>query len=236
VTPLNVADRNDPAQVSKAWQDSISEAMRLDPDTILVGEVSDLGSAKTCISAAKTGHGVWTTLHANDATSIPWRLVDMEVARADVLDPSVMIGFMAQRLLPTLCPTCKLPLMAHLSRLRPPRFEHLRTVSSTQRLERVHIRGPGCGTCSGRGITGRKPVIEVIRTTPEFMREFESGGSLGARRYWVNHMGGITMLRHALELVWAGLVDPVDAESGVQPLNYDKTMLGRSYIDSPALV
>lgn len=236
VTPLNVPDRNDPRQVSKAWQDSISEAMRLDPDTILVGEVSDLGSAKTCISAAKTGHGVWTTLHANDATSIPWRLVDMELARADVLDPSVMIGFMAQRLLPTLCPDCKVPLGRGRTRLRPSTFEHLRAVSPGERLEGVHVRGPGCATCHGRGITSRRPVIEVIRTTPEFMREFESGGSLGARRFWVNSMGGITMLRHALELVWAGLVDPADAESGVQPLNYDETMLGADYSESLPLV
>lgn len=236
VTPLLVADRNDPSAVARAWQDSVSECMRLDPDLIMVGEISDLGSAKTAISAAKTGHNVWSTLHSNDATAIPKRLIDMNVDAADVLDPTLMIGFTAQRLLPTLCPHCKIPLeRGGRARLRPPVLARLLTQSHAAQLEQVHVRGDGCAHCDKRGIKGRRPVIEVVKTDLEFMEAFERGGALEARRYWVQKLDGVTMLRHALHLVWQGLVDPRTAED-VRPLDYDHRMLGVNYANARPLV
>ena len=238
VTPLVVADRSDLAMVSKAWQDAVSESMRLDPDVIMVGEVSDLGSAKTAFSAAKTGHGVWSTLHANDATSIPKRLVDMNVSADDVLDPTLLVGLTAQRLVPTLCPDCKMLLPHAKDRLRPVTLARLIRVTPRDALARVCVRGDGCATCKGRGIVGRIPVIEVVKTDVEFMEAFITGGaqaSLNARKHWVNTCGGITMLRHALHLVWQGLVDPKDAED-VRPLDSDLTMLGKDYAEEGQLV
>lgn len=234
VTPLQVADRNKEGAVSRAWQESVSEAMRLDPDVIMVGEVSDLGSARTCLSAAKTGHGVWSTLHSNDATSIPKRLIDMSVDPADVLDPTLMIGFTAQRLLPELCPHCKVRMMDNAKRLRAMTYTRLQKVTPVDMMDGIYLRGDGCDKCKGRGILRRRPVIEVVRSSLKFMEEFEAGGALRARRYWVSH-GGITMLRHALHHVWNGLIDPVDAEA-VQPLDNDLNTLGANYAEQGSLV
>ena len=239
VTPLLVADRSDQAMVSQAWQDAVSESMRLDPDVIMVGEVSDLGSAKTSFSAAKTGHGVWSTLHANDATSIPKRLVDMNVSADDVLDPTLLVGLTAQRLVPRLCPDCKIPFgRGGKERLRPMTISRLLKVSPRDALEHVCVRGDGCNKCQRRGIVGRLPVIEVVKTDVGFMEAFLLGGSqaaLNARRHWVNNAGGITMLRHALHLVWNGLLDPRDAED-VRPLDNDLEMLGADYAAQSQLV
>lgn len=231
VTPLLVSDPNDPDGVARAWRDSVSEAMRLDPDVIMVGEVSDLGSAKTCFSAAKTGHGVWSTLHANDATSIPKRLIDMNVSLDDVLDPTLLVGVTAQRLLPKLCPSCKIPLFMGKSRLRPSVYSRLLSVSAPEVLTRIYVEGDGCEQCKGRGILGRVPVVEIVKTDVEFMEAYarnDAQGVLKARRYWVKEMGGITMLRHALHLVWNGLVDPAHAEK-VSPLDTDLNMLDEDY-------
>ena len=238
VTPLMPSDPNDPDTVSHAWRDSVSEAMRLDPDVIMVGEVSDLGSAKTCFSAAKTGHGVWSTLHANDSTSIPKRLIDMNVAADDVLDPGLLVGLTAQRLVPKLCPSCKIPLAKGKQRLRRSTYERLLEVTNPEVLPRIHVKGDGCERCKGRGIVGRMPVIEIVRTDVEFMASYaknDAQSALMARRHWVQNMGGITMLRHALHLVWNGLVDPAHAED-VRPLDTDLKTLGVDYAKQDQLV
>lgn len=233
VTPLVVPDRNDPLAVSKAWQDSMSESMRLDPDFIMVGEISDVGSAKTAFSGAKTGHGVWSTLHANDATGIPKRLIDMTVSADDVLDPTLLVGLSAQRLLPGLCARCKVPLIGNEHRLARGVLERLKRVSSSEQLAGVSLRGDGCSACR-EGEKGRRLVAEVVKTSPEFFEAYSRGGSLNARKYWVANMNGITMLRHALHHVWTGEVDPATAED-VQKLDTDFTILGVDYVGQSAL-
>ena len=50
-------------------------ALRQDPDVILVGEIRDLETIRTAITAAETGHLVMTTVHAGDCVSAIERLV-----------------------------------------------------------------------------------------------------------------------------------------------------------------
>ena len=50
-------------------------SLRQDPDVILVGEIRDLETIRTAITAAETGHLVLTTVHANDCVSAIERLV-----------------------------------------------------------------------------------------------------------------------------------------------------------------
>ena len=235
VTPLKVKDRSDPTAVSRAWRESISNAMRLDPDVIMVGEIRDADSANMGFAAAMTGHGVWGTLHANDATSAAERLIDINVERAKVTDPTLLVGLSAQRLVPVLCPDCKIPLGIGKQRLPAITHQRLLAVTPPELLSRIYVRGDGCAKCRKRGIVARHPVVEAIVPTVPFMDEFTSGGKLQARRYWVNHMNGITMLRHALHLVWQGIVDPCSAED-VAPLDTDLHLLGVNYATSRQLV
>ena len=53
--------------------------LRQDPDVILIGETRDPETAESSMDAAETGHLVFTTLHANSASSSLTRLIDMEV-------------------------------------------------------------------------------------------------------------------------------------------------------------
>ena len=59
--------------------DSFAEAMRYilreDPDVVLVGEMRDLDTIRTAITAAETGHLVFSTLHTRDAVSTIARIV-----------------------------------------------------------------------------------------------------------------------------------------------------------------
>jgi twitching motility protein PilT len=51
--------------------------LRQDPDVILVGEMRDLETTRTVLTAAETGHLVLTTLHTNDVAQTVHRIVDL---------------------------------------------------------------------------------------------------------------------------------------------------------------
>lgn len=58
-----------------AFSDALRDALRADPDVILVGEIRDLETMRTAIMAAETGHLVFSTLHSKDAMSSVNRMV-----------------------------------------------------------------------------------------------------------------------------------------------------------------
>jgi general secretion pathway protein E len=89
------------------FAEGLRALMRQDPDIIMVGEIRDLETAEMAIQAALTGHLVFSTLHTNDAASAVTRMNDLGVA--PYLIGSTLIGVLAQRLVRTLCPACKVP-------------------------------------------------------------------------------------------------------------------------------
>lgn len=58
-----------------SFSDALRDALRADPDVILVGEIRDLDTMRTAIMAAETGHLVFSTLHSKDAMSSVNRMV-----------------------------------------------------------------------------------------------------------------------------------------------------------------
>jgi twitching motility protein PilT len=59
------------------FNDALVASLRQDPDVILVGEVRDLATIRTAISAAETGHLVLTTVHASDCVGSIERLISV---------------------------------------------------------------------------------------------------------------------------------------------------------------
>ena len=62
---------------TRSFNDALVEAMRQDPDVILVGEIRDLATVRTALRAAETGHLVFTTLHAGDCAGAIERLASV---------------------------------------------------------------------------------------------------------------------------------------------------------------
>ncbi len=91
--------------IDLTFADGIRALMRQDPDIIMVGEIRDAETADMAIQAALTGHLVLSTLHTNDAPSSITRLIDIGVP--PFLISATVLGIMAQRLVRTLCPHCK---------------------------------------------------------------------------------------------------------------------------------
>jgi twitching motility protein PilT len=88
------------------FNDALVASLRQDPDVVLVGEIRDLETIRTAITAAETGHLVFTTLHAGDCVGSIERLVsvfpadEQEGIRRQL--SLVLRGVVAQRLLPAL--------------------------------------------------------------------------------------------------------------------------------------
>ena len=93
--------------IDLGFAEGLRALMRQDPDVIMVGEIRDLETAEMAIQAALTGHLVFSTLHTNDSASAVTRLVDLGVP--PYLIGSTVIGVLAQRLVRTLCTSCKQP-------------------------------------------------------------------------------------------------------------------------------
>ena len=62
---------------TKSFHDALRNAMRQDPDVIMVGEMRDLETISTVLTAAETGHLVFSTLHTNSAAQSIDRLIDV---------------------------------------------------------------------------------------------------------------------------------------------------------------
>ena len=89
-----------------SFADGLKYGLRQDPDVILVGEVRDRETAQMCLSAAETGHLVFTTLHTRDAKGAVTRFPDLFPAEAQAVVRSQLAlslrAVVSQRLLPGL--------------------------------------------------------------------------------------------------------------------------------------
>ncbi|KFL54870.1 secretion system protein E [Burkholderia pyrrocinia] len=201
---------------SLAFAGAIANAMRLDPDTIMIGEVRDRASAQSALRASMTGHQVWTTVHANSALAIVDRLVDLGLPLAMVTDESLITGLVSQRLVKLLCPHCKQRLAGSPQQDDTLAARVRRAVGAS--FDKVFVQGPGCEHCGGRGTVGRTVVAEVIRPDARLFAYLREGDRHAARAYWLDELGGRTTVEHTIEKVAAGLVDPRAAERIVGPL------------------
>lgn len=93
-TDINQMQVNPQANITFA--SGLRAIMRLDPDVILVGEIRDPETANIAIQAALTGHLVLSSVHANDAVGVLFRLMDLGIE--PFLITSGVVGIVAQRL------------------------------------------------------------------------------------------------------------------------------------------
>ena len=79
--------------------------LRQDPDVVMIGEIRDRETAEIAMAAAVTGHLVLSTIHTTDAPGAITRLLYMGVPA--YLVAGGLTGVVAQRLVRTLCTTCR---------------------------------------------------------------------------------------------------------------------------------
>lgn len=157
-----------------AAQSILKGLLRAAPDVILFGEIRKADIARELMDAANTGHLVFGTFHTNDAASTIGRLKGFNVD-LDML-ASLLVGILAQRLIRTLCNSCK------VTDTRPKTQEALANLAFLQRHQSKQggitpYQAVGCPNCNHTGYRGRRMVYEWLKVTPPVQDLIEQGAS-----------------------------------------------------------
>ncbi len=167
---------------------SLKAMLRGDPDIILVGEIRDEETSRIAIEAALTGHLVLSSLHTNEASSTPMRLLEMGVE--PFLVTSALRCVITQRLARKLCEKCKEPYEASDADL-----EAVGVRESTVALskEKSLYKAVGCSSCSKTGYRGRISISELMIKSEEIERLIFTGASTDAIQRQAEAEGMIPM-------------------------------------------
>ncbi len=175
---------------------ALRSILRQDPNVVMIGEIRDLDSASISFRAAQTGQLVLATLHTNTAPGAVIRLLDMGVE--SYLIASSLIGVLSQRLVRTICPSCKevyKPLDEEVKELSP------ELVGKDLRF----YRGKGCHLCKGTGYGGRTGLHELMIMNEELRRLTMSNTSSSGLTAVARKCGMKTLREDGIQKVLRGI-------------------------------
>lgn len=136
--------------------------VRQDPDVIMVGEIRDEETAEIAVNSALTGHLLFSTFHANDASTTIARLIDMGIE--PFLVASTLRMVVAQRLVRKLCQKCRYSLSVNASDLEK---YHKGVSTYFKKKNNTIYQSHGCQACGFTGYQGRMAIFEIIVNSPE---------------------------------------------------------------------
>lgn len=133
-----------------SFSDALKHILRMDPDVVGVGEMRDLETISTAITAAETGHLVIATLHTPDATGTVDRIVDAfpgdRQQQILIQLASCLQGVIAQQLLPrldsdgrVLATEVMVATPAVRNQIRERKMQQLRSTIETSRADDMHL-------------------------------------------------------------------------------------------------
>lgn len=143
--------------IGVTFQKVLRAFLRQDPDRIMVGEMRDVETATIAIQASLTGHLVLSTLHTNDAPGAVTRLLDMGCE--PFLVAATLEAVLAQRLVRTICKSCRVPYEPNESVLSQ------LGLSAHEIGDKHFYTGRGCDDCGHTGYRGRRGLYELLDVT-----------------------------------------------------------------------
>jgi type II secretory ATPase GspE/PulE/Tfp pilus assembly ATPase PilB-like protein len=183
--------------------------LRADPDVIMVGEMRDYETAKTGVEASLTGHLVFSTLHTNSAPETVVRLLDMGIDPLNFAD--ALLGILAQRLVRTLCNSCK-------EAYHPTKEEYDEIIESygETAFEKLNMpyndnfklfRSKGCDLCDKTGYKGRVGIHELLIATEDIKKMVQKHATVEMMREQAMKEGMTTLLQDGILKAIKGLTD-----------------------------
>lgn len=170
-------------KIGLTFASALRSMLRHDPDVMMVGEVRDRETAEIAVQTAMTGHLVLSTLHTNDAAGGAARLIDMGID--PYLITSTVQAFMAQRLVRTICESCR--------------------EMAEQSDGRMRYRGRGCKECNQCGYRGRIAICEFLPLGDDISDLILKRASAHQIRERANALGMPTLRADGLAKVEKGL-------------------------------
>lgn len=191
-------------KIDMTFERILRSALRQDPDVILVGEMRDKTTAEIGMRAAMTGHLVLSTLHTNDASSTPARLIDMGVPQWMVALSLQLV--IAQRLVRTICPMC-----ATHCEPTPQELVWLQNELGPEVDTSGVSHGPGCPECNQTGYKGRTGVYEFLQMTLPLVDAMSAQDPTAFSKAAREQMAGNTLRRDAVRLALGGRTTVAEA-------------------------
>ncbi len=176
-------------------------AMRLDPNVILVGEIRDTETAQIATQASLTGHLVLSSVHANDAVSVIFRMIDLGVE--PFLLTSAVVGVVAQRMVRRVCPYCSRP-----TSVKQDEQEAYEQEMNEKRSE--FLVGAGCSFCANTGYLGRTGIFEVMVMSESIRRMTLSSASSDDIRSQAHTEGMVSLWHDGMLKVKEGITTPYE--------------------------
>ena len=205
---INQIQVNQQAQITFAT--GLRSIMRLDPDVILVGEVRDSDTAKMATQAALTGHLVLSSIHANDAVGIIFRLIDLGVE--PFLITSALIGVVSQRMVREICPHCR----AAVAAVPEEQLAYEEEMGERQELFQY---GAGCNFCANTGYWGRTGVFEVLVLDDDLRRMVLREANAAEIKAEAMKKGMVTMRRDGMIKVGEGITTPYEVMRNIYSIS-----------------
>lgn len=203
--PVNISSIEDPVernieginqvqvnvQAGMTFDFGLRSLLRQDPDIIMVGETRDAETASISVSAAITGHLVFSTLHTNDALTSIVRLEDMGVPK--YLVGNSLVGLVAQRLIRKVCEHCKETYV-------PSELDLLNLKAAASEVPGI-ARGRGCHLCNNTGYKGRIAIHEIVPIDKRLQRMIAEGSTMSQIYDYARKELGMKTLRERAQLL-----------------------------------
>ena len=173
--------------------------LRLDPDVVLVGEIRDAETASIAIQSALTGHLVLSSIHANDAVGVVFRLLDLGIE--PFLVSSALIGVVAQRMVRHICPDCSANKEGSV-------MEQVAYTEATGEKKTEFLYGTGCDLCSYTGYRGRTGIFEILPLSDNIRMQILKGASTAEVRGQAIEERMVPLLKDGMLKVKAGITTP----------------------------
>ena len=173
-----------------SFGDALKAALRQDPDVILVGEMRDLETISTAITAAETGHLVFATLHTQDTPQTIDRIIDVfpphQQHQVRVQLSVALQGIVTQQLLPTadgsgrcLAVEVLIPSPAVRNLIREGKTHQIYSVLQTSASAGMQTMDSSLATLVRAGKITRQ-LAEQRATSPEELRRLMGAAPVGA--------------------------------------------------------
>lgn len=184
------------SKIDLSFAMALRAILRQNPDVVMVGETRDQETAEMAIQASLTGHFVLSTLHTNDASSAPTRLIDMGVQ--PFLISSSLVGVLAQRLVRTLCDNCKIP--TELSDYEKQMLD-IDAVPPNAKI----FKPAGCEKCTQTGYAGMTVVAELLLITDKIRSLILKKADASKIKRAAISEGMITLSMDAIDKIFSGV-------------------------------
>ena len=164
---------------TKSFAEALKRALREDPDIIEVGELRDLETISTALTAVKTGHLVFATLHTQDAGSTVDRLIDVypenQQQQIRVQVASTLRAVVVQTLIPRASGHGRAPATevmintpAVAALIRGGKAHQIRTVLQSGEKEGMHTLDQDLARLVNKGVITFEDALAKVQILEEF--------------------------------------------------------------------